>query len=165
MSIASTLSRNKKEKTMIVTFCGHSDFVPRPGDKEKMVEVLISVCGDNDVEFYLGDYGGFDRFVFSCCKEYKKINKGACTVFVSPYLDSGYLSKRVEGYDVILYPELENTPYKFRITARNKFMIESSEIVIAYVKRAYGGAYDTFKYAEKKQKKIFFFDDKTSTVK
>ena len=40
-------------------------------------------------------------------------------------------------------------------THRNKYMAESADIVIVYIKRDYGGAYQAYKHALKENKRIF----------
>ena len=60
-----------------------------------------------------------------------------------------------EEYDLIIYPEIEEKPRKYAITYRNKYMIEKSDCVVAYVERSFGGAYSTYKYAKRMGKEIF----------
>lgn len=57
--------------------------------------------------------------------------------------------------DVIIPQELIGIHYKKAITARNRWMIENSDIVIGYTIRDYGGAYSALKYSERLKKKIF----------
>ena len=47
---------------MIVTFCGHSDFSEKPGDKSTVLDFLEKHVGESPCEFYLGGYGQFDSF-------------------------------------------------------------------------------------------------------
>lgn len=58
-------------------------------------------------------------------------------------------------YDYIVYPSLEKFPLKFAIKYRHMYMVDCAEWVISYVVQNYGGAYNTYKYAEKKNKKIY----------
>ena len=44
--------------------------------------------------------------------------------------------------------------FKYAIVARNRDMIDRSDMVVVYVKNESGGAYQTLKYAEKNQKRI-----------
>lgn len=62
-------------------------------------------------------------------------------------------------YDSIIYPPIENTPPKFAIIKRNEWMVNKSDLIIAYVNRSYGGAYKSFAYAEKKKKTIINLAD------
>ena len=55
-------------------------------------------------------------------------------------------------YDSIIYPPLENVPYKFAISKRNQWMVQQSDFIIAYVSTHFGGAYKTLLYAHKQNK-------------
>ena len=43
---------------------------------------------------------------------------------------------------------------KAAIKKRNRWMVENSDVVVTYVFKDYGGAYDAKKYAEKLDKKV-----------
>ena len=140
---------------MIITFCGHSDFSEQVGMRKQALEIIESVSMGEAVDFYLGQYGNFDSFGFGVAKEYKATHSDSKLIFVTPYLAKSYLSTRTNGYDEVIYPIEDNVPPRFAISYRNKWIVEKSDIVIAYVKRSSGGAYQTLKYAEKHNKKIF----------
>ncbi len=146
---------------MILTFCGHSDVSNKVLNeyKEKIMDFLEKTVGNNDAEFYLGGYGKFDDFAFECCKEYQKTHLNVKIVFVTPYLSEEYQKRHLEYfkkmYDYIVYPPIEKSPLRFAIKYRNIYMVDCSDWVISYVVRNYGGAYNTFRYAQKKNKKIY----------
>lgn len=146
---------------MIVTFCGHSSFVATKEAERKMLLYLNTISGD--VDFYLGGYGAFDAFAYNCGKKYKATHKSSKLIFVTPYLTESYqknkLNYLMRFYDEILYPEIENIPPKHAIIHRNRYMIERSDIVIAYICHTFGGAYKTFKFATQKKKPIFNLAD------
>ena len=144
---------------MIVTFCGHADFKKSKEYEEKILEILDKeICGAS-AEMYLGGYGQFDEFAYFCCKKYKGSHPGISLVFVSPYMTLEYqknhLKYQKERYDEIIYPPIEGTPLKFAISYRNKYMVEKANVVIAFVERERGGAYQTYKYAKRKGKVIY----------
>ena len=57
-------------------------------------------------------------------------------------------------YDNIVIPErLYGVHPKSAITLKNRWMVDMSDLVIAYVERTNGGAYEALKYAEKRNKK------------
>lgn len=144
---------------VIITFCGHSDFVENEIYKEKVLSILGKTVGDETTEFYLGDYGNFDSFAYKCCKIYKDSHQNVSLAFVTPYLEESYITNRLKyrenHYDSIVYPEIENRPKRFAISYRNKYMVEKADFIIAYVNKDYGGAYATYKYAKSREKKIF----------
>lgn len=140
---------------MIVSFFGHSDFIPNESIKSCLSEILNDVVGNSDVEFYLGGYGGFDAFARKCCLEFKKNHKAARIILVTPYIS---LSKSLEAFskecDEILYPSLEEVPPRYAISERNKWMVRKADTVIAYINRTWGGAYAACKYCVTKGKKL-----------
>ena len=137
---------------MIITFFGHSDFVGSASLEEKLLAILRDQINDSEAELLLGDYGGFDRFVYDCVRKYKKENTGVKLVLVTPYIDRK--RKEYGKYDEIVYPPLENVPYKFAIVERNKWMVDQADVIILCVEREYGGAFQAVKRARKKNKRI-----------
>lgn len=70
---------------------------------------------------------------------------------VLPYIDKEFNNKL---YDESVYPPIEKVPKRFAIIKRNEWMVDNSDIVIAYIKHSWGGAVRTYNYATKKQKEI-----------
>ena len=140
---------------MIITFCGHSNYSSGLEDEERLLNLLETVAGGNQVDFYLGGYGNFDNFALKCARKYKELYKNAKLVFITPYLDK-WLSVRKDilekYYDEIVYPDIECVPKRFAIIKRNEWIIERADYVFAYVKTHYGGAYRTLLYAHKHKK-------------
>lgn len=143
---------------MIVTFCGHSDFIGTKEYEEKLLSVLEKAVGNKPAQMYLGGYGGFDEFAFNCCKKYKENHPEVSLIFVTPYLTLEYQKNNLEYkkalYYYILYPPIENIPMRFAIIYRNRYMVDSADFIIAYINHTFGGAYRTFKYAVQKNKLI-----------
>ncbi|MBQ1962789.1 MAG: hypothetical protein II369_01575 [Clostridia bacterium] len=80
-------------------------------------------------------------------------------IYVTPYLGRSEQARIREMQmcglcDGALYPPLEGTPPKFAISKRNEWMMENADLIIAYVERGYGGAYQALRIAERKRKKI-----------
>ena len=144
---------------MIVTFCGHAHFSKSEKYEQQILAFLEEKVGDQPADMYLGDYGSFDSFAYDCCKKYKETHPYISLVFITPYLTIDYqknhLAYKKTRYDSILYPEIEGKPKRYAITYRNKYMVEVADYVVAYVSHDWGGAYKTYKYAQRKGKKIF----------
>lgn len=140
---------------MIITFCGHSDYLGHKEDEERLLSLLETIANGRHVDFYLGGYGKFDAFAKKCAERFKKTHNDAKIIFVTPYLNK-WLDDRREylekEYDEILYPELENTPLRYAISKRNEWMINHSDYLIAYVRTHFGGAYNALHYADKHNK-------------
>lgn len=133
---------------MIISFCGHADFVVTSDIEKQMMEILEKCIGESSAELLLGGYGAFDGFAYNCGVKYKKTHPQVKLFFVTPYMDRADNMGRT--YDEIIYPPLENVPYRFAISHRNKWMMQKADIVIAYVVREHGGA-----FAALRQAKIF----------
>lgn len=142
---------------MIVTFCGHSTYIPKCEDETKVLQIVENHANGENIEFYLGGYGNFDFFAKKCAEKYKSIHKNTKIVFVTPYIND-WLNERRDyfenEYDEIIYPELESVPFRFAISKRNEWMAEHSDLVIAYVCVDFGGAYAFFKHAIRCNKEV-----------
>ena len=74
---------------MIVTFFGHGDFIYCQEDEQRALALLEEYVGNTPCDFYLGEYGGFDRFAYHCAKRFKRKHPRVQLIFVTPYpLDS-----------------------------------------------------------------------------
>lgn len=60
-----------------------------------------------------------------------------------------------EYYDEIYYPIDSETHFKSAITKRNEWLVEHTDLLIAYVKREDGGAATCLKMAEKRGIEIY----------
>ena len=142
---------------MIITFCGHRDYIRKDADEQKVLEILECEVGNSECEFFLGGYGGFDGFAHSCVKKYKETHPNVKLIFVTPYMDEKYIKSHTEYMrDIeVVYPPVETAPKKFAISHRNRWMMEQADVVIAYVCHSYGGAYNSYKHARAKGKKIY----------
>lgn len=141
---------------MVITFCGHSTVHDTSDIQDKLCTLLQSTLKNDNAIFYLGGYGDFDAIAKKCCTTFKSTHPDAKLYFVTPYLDASYLDARnVDGYDGIIYPPLETVPKRLAIAARNKWMIQQSDAVIAYVDHSWGGAAKSLEYAHKLRKPYF----------
>lgn len=105
--------------------------------------------------FYLGGYGQFDLLAVSILRKLKKEYPHINIILILAYLNQKY-EKNL--YDSTIYPELETVPKRFAILKRNEFMIENSDIIIAYVKHSWGGAAKSLEYGKRKKKQIIQFE-------
>lgn len=148
---------------MIITFCGHSDYISSKEDEEKILSLLAERVGDRPADLFLGGYGRFDAFALSCGRKYQKDHPNVKLVYITPYMTENYRKTRLpydkKNYDEIVFPELERVPLKFAVSHRNKWMIERADLVIAYVWHGWGGAYQTYQHAKRRRKEIFNLAD------
>ena len=139
---------------MIITFCGHSNCLFSNEEKEKLKQLLIKEIRKNPTcKFYLGGYGDFDSLCLRTLRELNTDFPDIELLFITPYLDKNYskLEFAKYHYDDVIFPPLESVPRKFAILKRNEWMVDSAELVIAYVKYSWGGAAKTLEYAKRKK--------------
>ena len=145
---------------MIISFAGHS-YVPSGAGVKATVKEKIRelINGEDSAEFYLGGYGDFDNLCACACRELKREYPNIKVVYISPYMTLSEQEKIKEMekfrlFDQFIYPPIESVPPKFAIIKRNEWMVNNSDVIIAYVKHKSGGAYRTLRYAAKKKKAI-----------
>lgn len=143
-----------------VTFAGHRNVFG--GNVEQKIDEAIAdiLKRDTSFEFYSGGMGEFDSLCEAAVHRTKRVYKelDIKLIYVVPYMLNTlntYKDYYEERYDEILIPgELEGVHYKAAITKRNRWLIDHSDYLIAYVFRDHGGAYNTLRYAQRKGCKI-----------
>ena len=142
--------------SMIVTFCGHSQFSKAEKCEAQLLSLLKNAVGDNPAEFFLGGYGAFDDFAYSCCKKYQMTHPDTKLIFITPYLfGERNLKDKAAQYDAIIYPEIESAPPRYAISHRNRWMVEKADLVICFITHQSGGAYQTYLHAVSRNKPFF----------
>lgn len=99
--------------------------------------------------FYLGGYEAFDSLAASVLRSQKKRHPEIELVLVLAYL---YTGRNTSSYDSTMYPPLETVPRRFAMSHRNRWMVESADVVVAYVLHDWGGAATTLRFAKQKKK-------------
>lgn len=147
---------------LTVSFFGHRIIDDSQTVEQKLYELLRIIIsrGDREVEFLVGRNGDFDLIATSVIRRLKKeINsENVFLTLVLPY-ETAELRNNTEAfedfYDSIEISEASvDKNFKYAITARNRDMIDRSDMVVVYVKNQSGGAYQSLRYAEKNEKKI-----------
>ena len=125
---------------------------------EKLDQAIESAIQQGCEIFYTGAMGDFDSLFSSAVRRAKKTYSHIKLICIKPYFTNDINTNRdyyTALYDDIIIPdELAGIHYKAAIKARNRWMIDNSEIILIYTIRNYGGAYDALKYAERKGKCI-----------
>ncbi len=136
---------------MTATFCGHSSVEQKNDVRSWLYKIIDDLIQQGCTQFYLGGYGDFDNIAASVLYDIKSKLKGITSTLVLPYPD-----RKVDThlYDGTLYPPLENVPKRYAILKRNQWMVDNSDIVVTYITHDWGGAYQTYEYAVKKNKTV-----------
>lgn len=122
---------------MICTFFGHRDTPPEV--KAVLRQAMTALIEQQDVKrFYVGNQGNFDAMAHSLLAELEQTH-GIRYEVVLAYLPQQENTQ--PAADHTLWPEgIETVPPRFAIEYRNKWMIDRSDIIVAYVTRSFGGA-------------------------
>ena len=142
---------------MTVTFCGHAQISQSEKIEKWLYDVTQKLIEQGATTFYLGGYGAFDSLAVSVLREQKKQYPQIELILVLAYLNTG---RDTSGYDITVYPPLETVPRRFAISHRNRWMVESADVVVAYVLHDWGGAAKTLRYAKQKKKQIVSYRDR-----
>lgn len=147
-----------KEKLTVSLF-GHriiEDYITVESKLYELLRILMQK-ENRELEFLVGRNGDFDLMAASVIRKLKKEtgNDNVFLTLVLPY-QTAELRDNAESfesyYDSIEICDSQN--FKYAIVARNKDMVDRSDMVVVYVKNESGGAYQSLKYAEKNQKRI-----------
>ena len=141
---------------MTVTFCGHAQISQSEKIEKWLYDVTQKLIEQGATTFYLGGYGAFDSLAASVLREQKKQYPQIELVLVLAYLNTG---RNTSGYDSTVYPPLETVPRRCAISHRNRWMVESADVVVAYVLHDWGGAATTLRCVRQKKKQIISYRD------
>ena len=110
------------------------------------------------VEFLVGRNGDFDQIVSSAVKRQQRRvrDDNSALIWVLPY-PTAELRDNLESFEAY-YDEIElcsaaaGSHPKGAIQIRNRQMVDRSDLVVFYVDHSSGGAYQTLRYAQRKEK-------------
>ncbi len=141
-----------------VSFIGHREITYDFRYVEEALDRVISEVTRNKefVEFYVGKNGDFDTMVASAVKRYQNRTgkENSALILVIPY-EVANMDCYEKFYDEIIFPdELYGVHFKSAITKRNEWLVDHSDMLIAYVNKDGGGSSKCLKYAEKQGIKI-----------
>ena len=138
-----------KEQT--VTFFGHRD-TPKEIEPALRLTLVDLIENKNATLFYVGNHGNFDAMVR---RQLENLSK---TYPIKYYVVLAYMPSKNDKPDEhsILSEGIETVPSRFAINYRNKWMLTKSDIVVTYVTRNFGGAWEFEQMAEKAQKYMIY---------
>lgn len=129
-------------------------------DKNNVKKVLLELINNGYDTFLIGMALGFDTVCFQLLSEIKKekdIKIIAC--IPCPTQSYKFSKKQKKLYDemvstadekIILSPSYDEKCMQ----RRNKYMVDNCSVLLAYLRRDFGGTVNTVKYAQKKGIKI-----------
>lgn len=157
----------------ICAFFGHRNAPYYLAENKHIERAIISLIENEGVDtFWFGGNGDFDSYASSAARNvqeqlYPHITR---TLIVSYQTQLHPKECRTDskgeqiiedfGYDGVDYPEeLLFAPKRFAITYRNRYEVENADYFICYITKEYGGAYDAFKLAKRRNKTVINLAD------
>ena len=99
-------------------------------------------------EFVVGQYGNFDRLAIQALSQAKRQHPNITLMLMTPYYPVNKTVKLPEEFDALFYPpDLETVPKRAAIICANRYMVERSDFLIAYVWHPARNARELLEYA------------------
>lgn len=99
-------------------------------------------------EFVVGQYGNFDRLAIRALIQAKQQHPRITLMLMTPYYPARKAVKLPEGFDALFYPpNLETVPKRLAIVRANRYMVEYSNYLIAYIWHPASNARELLEYA------------------
>lgn len=144
-------------KTCSVT--GHR-VLDKSFDKEILKAVFINLINDGYDTFLIGMALGFDTECFKILTELKNqyyIKLISC--IPCPTQDYKFTKNQKEEYEEMLSVAdekiiISESYTKKCMQKRNEYMVNNSSVIVAYLRRDFGGTFNTIRYAQKKNIKV-----------
>ncbi len=140
-----------------IALFGHRKLYDHGKIEKKLYNILTNfIRSKTYVEFLIGRNGDFDQVAASVIK---RVQKGDGSENSEMTLVLPYTEKDIEYYELyydnVIIPEcMWKIHPKRAITKRNMWMVEECDLLICYVERESGGAFNALKYAQKLNKEI-----------
>ena len=134
-------------------FIGHRE-APETLMGELAAEVERHITEYGVTDFVVGRYGRFDGMAAKCVKAAKKRHPEVTLTLLLPYHPYDRPTPTPPGFNGTFYPPgMETVPKRVAIVRANRYMVEHSDYLIAYVWHSTGNAWDLVEYAKTKEKK------------
>lgn len=142
----------------ICAFFGHRD-APSALKYSVQEQVRKLIIEENVDTFWVGGYGKFDALATSVLHKLQKEFPHISIILIIAYPRQLHQYGETLPFDCFDYPvEVQTSPFRFSITARNRYMAKNTDFVIAYIIKEYGGAFDAVHIAQKSKKNVVLVD-------
>lgn len=141
-----------------VSFFGHrtvENFQRAEIEVDSIIQTLLRE--KEYVDFLVGRNGDFDQIVSSAIHRAKRMvrSDNSSLVWVMPYpmieyeRNADYYNDYYDSVEVCDYSQ--SVHYKSAYQKRNRSMVDRSDLALFWIEHPYGGAYQTYRYAKKKE--------------
>ena len=139
----------------VCSFFGHRFVLEKEEVKEQLKSLAQRLIKEEDVDvFYLGEQGDFEIIAAEVLNELKPTYPFIQRIEVICFAEQLQRNGKIKSDGFEYLDELDRCKRKARIIKRNQWVIDNSDILIFYVNSPYGGAYQSYLYAKKKNKDI-----------
>ena len=140
-------------QTSTCFFIGHRE-APEALLPLLMDEVERHIVEYGVTDFMVGNYGHFDGLAARAVKAAKRRHPEVTLFLLLPYHPYDRPIATPKGYDGTFYPPgMEGTPHRAAIVKANRYMIDHSSHLIAYVWHAASNARDILEYAQRRERR------------
>lgn len=149
------------EPIYTVSFFGHrviSDFSSVEPKVEQLISTLLT--HHQHVDFLVGRNGDFDLMVTAAIKRWQtQTHSDACSlIWILPY-PTAELQAHLPDFktyydDIEVCQAAAHAHPKQAFQIRNREMVERSDLVVFYVTHSHGGAYQTLRYTQMKNRRL-----------
>lgn len=146
-------------KNISCCFSGHRDIPENElfSLKDRLINEITALVDRGYTRFYTGGALGFDTLAAQCVLEVKKDKPHIKLHIVMPCANQtrGWRSDSIKLHGEINSQAdevvcLSENYYRGCMQVRNRYMVDKSSVIIAYLKKSTGGSAYTVNYAEKK---------------
>lgn len=133
-------------------FIGHRDA------KDRLLPALIAeverhILEYDVTEFVVGHYGRFDGLAAQAVKQAKERYHNVTLTYLRPYHPADRPEETPKGFDGSFYPPgMERVPKRLAIVRANRYMVEHSDFLIAYVWHPASNSRELVEYARKRER-------------
>lgn len=115
-------------------------------------EVERHITEFNVMDFVVGRYGRFDSMAARCVKAAKKRHPEVTLTLLLPDHPYDQPIPTPSGYDATFYPPgMETVPKRAAIVQANRYMVDHSDFLIAYVWHPASNARELVEYAKRRK--------------
>ena len=138
--------------------CGFGHRTIMKNIENSIYSAVLLAAQEGCKTFYTGGMGDFDMQFSSAVRKLRIRFPNIKLIYIKPYF-TNEINTNGEYYtamydDIVIPPAIIGVHYKRAIKARNRWMVDNSDLIVSYIIRDYGGAADTIKYAKRMDKRI-----------
>lgn len=119
-----------------------------------LAEVERHIVEFGVTEFFVGNYGAFDRMAARAVIAAKQRHPDILLSMLLPYHPAERPVELLPGFDNSYYPPLEKVPRKFAILRANRHMVDNVDYLIAYAWHPASNAREVLQYALRRKIKV-----------